>query len=70
MTTAKKIKYFLLGMGSVLDLSGTYFRPRKSVFKHSYNYMNGSIYDDWLNVGNDLKKTFAKTHSENKSFVH
>lgn len=54
---------FLVGLGSVLNLSEAYFE---------YNYSKSDIeadfkalYSDWQNIGNDIEKSTRKFETEN-----
>lgn len=54
---------FLVGIGSVLNLSDAYFE---------YNYSKSDIeadfkalYSDWQNIGNDIEKSIKKFETEN-----
>ncbi len=67
MITTKIIKSFLRGMGSVLDLSGTYFEvPQPS---YGPDDISGSLYDDWMRIADDLKIATSKTQSKNRAFI-
>lgn len=67
MTTAKKIRSFLRGMGSVLDLSGTYFEIPQT--NYGSDDISGSLYDDWMRIADDLKVAISKTHSKDRVFI-
>lgn len=55
---------FLVGLGSVLNIAGSYFE---------YNYSESekeadlkAMYSDWENIGNDIRKSTEKFEKENK----
>lgn len=55
---------FWVGLGSVLNIAGSYFK---------YNYSqsateadNKAIYSDWMNVGDDFKVSKKQFEKENK----
>ena len=56
---------FLIGIGSVLNITGSYF---------DYNYSNSdmeadfiALTSDWHNIGNDIRKSKEKFEKDNKS---
>ena len=56
---------FIIGLGSVLNLLGSYFE---------YNYSNSSkeadfkaLESDWQNVGEDIRKSFKKVKKANEN---
>lgn len=59
---------FLIGLGSVLNISGSYFEYNCSESEEEAD--KKALFSDWYNVGNDLKvslKDFKKKHSEELS---
>lgn len=53
---------FWVGLGSILNLQGTYFEYNNS--KSDNEADNKALYSDWQNVGNDIEKAINKFEIE------
>lgn len=70
----KKIKYrtnfllpkndFLVGLGNVLNISGSYFDYNYSKSEKEADYK--AIFSDWENIGEDIRKSKEQFKKENK----
>ena len=59
---------FFIGLGSVLNISGSYFEYNSSESEEEAD--RKALFSDWFNVGNDLKvstEDFKKKHSKELS---
>lgn len=55
---------FLVGLGSVLNIAGTYFTYNNS--KSEKEADSKALYSDWKNIGNDFRLSKRKFEKENK----
>ncbi len=55
---------FVVGIGSVLNISGSYFEYNYSKSDKEADYK--AIYSDWYNVGIDIRNSNNKFEEENK----
>ena len=54
---------FFVGLGSVLNLAGSYFEYNYSKSEKEADYK--AIYSDWQNIGNDFRKSKEKFERDN-----
>lgn len=55
---------FLVGLGSVLNIAGSYFDYNYSKSEKEADYK--AMYSDWENVGEDIRRSKEKFEKENK----
>jgi hypothetical protein len=56
---------FFIGLGNVLNLSGSYFNYNNYLKSENISDFN-SINSDWQAIGNDIKESKIKFHKNNK----
>ncbi|WP_041779660.1 hypothetical protein [Belliella baltica] len=56
---------FLVGMGSVLNIAGSYFDYNYSKSEKEADFK--AMVSDWQNVGNDFRQSNEKFEKENKA---
>ena len=55
---------FVVGLGSVLNIAGSYFDYNYSKSEKEADYK--AMYSDWYNIGEDIRKSKEKFEKENE----
>jgi len=61
---SSKFKNFIIGMGSIFDITGSYFSYKPSWMREDLTPQEQdalAIRGDWEAIGNDLRKAIEKT---------
>lgn len=62
-----KLRHFLIGMGSVLNLLGNYYRIKYS--KHDPDAVRKNLENAWKSVGNEIENARKRFVQENAHLI-